>query len=372
MFKLHGRRSISTLCILFALTTLSACSSSGDNPLPVSQPVLSAKLVKPADSGALERWLKAELVKSYQYRDVRYYYATMSSVNTTGGTTGVPTYGSTTGTPPAPQTSGSGTADSYSSTNVQEQGVDEGDLVKNDGSYIYLARGSRFLILKGQPAEQAAVISDIDLRETISELHLAGTRVSIITAPYSAGIVAPATSPPIGASGGTGAAPAAGKSTALAGVMMPGVATTKVYNYDVSTPNAPALLSRFEFPGFLQGSRRINNTIYLITNHHIDLPSPVSAWDYMPSDTFSMEFYNQASAMASAENLRRIDALTLAEMIPSYSRTIYSGGVAGATSVSPVVASSDIYIPESGNGSDLSLVIAMDSAAADPVVTSSG
>jgi len=353
MFNFHGRLRFSTLCVLFALSALSACSSNHDNP-PVNQPALSAKLVKPADNGALERWLKAELVKSYQKRDLRYHYATM-------GSNGITT----------PQAHGSTAAESYSSTNVQEKGVDEGDLVKNDGSYIYLARGSRFLILKGQPAEQAAVVSDIDLKETISELHLTGSRVTIITTPRTAGIVGPATSPATGASGVTGATPAAGKTTALA-VLMPMAATIKVYNYDISNPAAPLLSSRFDFPGYLQGSRRINNTIYLITNHHIDLPSSVSAWDYMTPGDYSTESYNQASAKASAENLRRIDALTLAEMIPSYSRIVYTGGVAGATSSSPVVASSDIYIPESGNGTDLSLVIALDSAAAEPVVTSSG
>ena len=369
MFNFHGRLCFSTLCILFALSALSACSSSHDNP-PVNQPALSAKLVKPADNGALERWLKAELVKSYQKRDLRYYFATTGPSGIRGGATTVSTDSASTGTPTAPQAAGSAAAESYSSTNVQEKGVDEGDLVKNDGSYIYLARGSRFLILKGQPAEQAAVISDIDLKESIIELHLTGSRVIIITTPNT-GILTPATSPPVGVSGVAGAAPVTGKRAALV-PMMPAVATTRVYNYDISAPAAPALMSRFDFPGYLQGSRRMNNTIYLITNHHIDLPSSVSAWDYMTPGDYSTESYNQASAKASAENLRRIDALTLAEMIPSYSRIVYTGGVAGATSSSPVIASSDIYIPESGNGTDLSLVIALDSAAAEPVVTSSG
>src|SRR6185369_12547033 len=277
MSSSHGRLSYYSLLVLFALSALSACSSHDNTP--ANQPAPSAKLVNPADNAALERWLKAELVKSYQYRDLRYYYAAAGSGSTTGVATTASTDSSSTGTPTAPQAAGSATADSYSSTNVQELGVDEGDLVKTDGSYLYLARGGRFLILKGQPAGEAAVVSDIDLKERISELHLAGSRVTVITTPSSAGVVGPATSPPAGASGVTGAAPAGG--TSLTGVMMPVVATTRVYNYDISTPSAPVLSSRFDFPGSLQGSRRINNTIYLITNHHIDLPSPVSAWDYL-------------------------------------------------------------------------------------------
>jgi uncharacterized secreted protein with C-terminal beta-propeller domain len=390
MFQSHGSRCFSILWILITLSAISACSNSGDTP-PANQPAVSARLVKPADNGELERWLKAELVKSYQFRELRYYYATMGSTGTAGGVTTAPTavgvttastYGSDAGTTTTPQASGSGAADTYSSTNVQEKGVDEGDLVKTDGNYIYLARGSRFLVLKAQTVDQAAaVVSDIDLKEPISELHLAGNRVTVITAPYNVVAMAsgtlpavgvPGTSPAVVAPGGTGAAPPVGISAPLTSSVMPGLSITRVYNYDISTPTVPALLSSFDFPGSLQGSRRINNTIYLITNHRIDLPSPVSAWDYLPAGSYSMEFYSQASAMASAENLRRIDALTLAEMIPSYSRTIYTGGVAGPASDTPVVASGDIYIPESGNGTDLSLVIALDIAAADPVVTSSG
>src|SRR6185369_13316337 len=287
MSSSHGRLSFSTLCILFALSALSACISHDNTP--VNQPALFAKLVNPADNAALERWLKAELVKSYQYRDLRYYYAAAGPSGIRGGAPTVATDSSSTGTTAAPQAHGGGAAESFSSTNVQEKGVDEGDLVKTDGSYLYLVRGSRFLILKGQPAEQAAVVSDIDLKEPISELHLAGSRITVITAQNMAAISTPVTSPPVGITGVTGTAPAAG--TSLTGVMMPVAATTRVYNYDVSTPAAPVLSSRFDFPGYLQGSRRINNTVYLITNHHIDLPSPVSAWDYLAPGDFSIESY---------------------------------------------------------------------------------
>src|SRR6185369_4083062 len=207
MSSSHGRLSFSTLCILFALSALSACSSHDNTP--VNQPALSARLINPADNAALERWLKAELVKNYRYRDLRYYYAVAGSNGTTGVATTASTDSSSTGTTAAPQAHGGGAAESFSSTNVQEKGVDEGDLVKNDGSHIYLARGSHFLVLKGQPVGEAAVISDIDLKEQISELHLAGSRITVITTPGS-GISVPVASPG-GVSAGTGATPPAGK-----------------------------------------------------------------------------------------------------------------------------------------------------------------
>ncbi len=314
---------------------------------------MSAKLVVPANSTELERWLKAELVKSYQNRDTRYNYLTRGGAVATLDLSASSNV-SVTATA-SPQTPASSETKSYSSTNVQEKGVDEGDLVKTDGNFIYLARGSRFLVIQAQPPEQSTIVSDIDLHETISELHLVGNRVAIITAPSYYTVMPLAASP-----------------TVMADAIMPQAATTRIYNYDISTPAAPVLSSRFDFPGYLQGSRRINNTIYLITTYHIDISAPVSAWSYLPNGSYSAESYLQASTKASNENLKLINALTLADMIPKYTRTIYTGGVAGAPVVSPVVASGDVYIPESGNGTDLSLIISLDSTSANPNVASSG
>jgi len=369
MFRFSGKRCLFILNIMLAFV-ISACSGGSSNPTPlVKQPPSSAKLVTPADDGELERWLKSELVKSYQVRDVSYYYAAMGSKVTTGGATAELTLAAAPASATSSsQASGDSSANTYSTTNVQELGVDEGDLLKTDGEYIYLVRGSRFLVLKGEPAEQAAIVSDIDLKEQISELHLANSRVTIITASYSG---YPVTTDS-GTAGGAGGTAAPGKAAGMASPVMPGTALTRVYNYDVSTPTAPALSSKFDFPGTLQGSRRINDTVYLITNYHIDLPSPVTAWNYLQSGSYSAEAYSQASTKASAENMRRIEALTLSDMMPTYSVTPYSDGVEGTTIVKPLVNSSDVYIPVNGNGTDLSLVIALDSAAATPVVTSSG
>lgn len=40
----------------------------------------------------------------------------------------------------------------HSNTNVQVEGIDEGDLVKTDGEYIYAISGNSLLIFKAQDA----------------------------------------------------------------------------------------------------------------------------------------------------------------------------------------------------------------------------
>jgi len=41
----------------------------------------------------------------------------------------------------------SGGSGDYSKTNIQVEGVDEADIVKNDGKYIYAVSGGTFLLL---------------------------------------------------------------------------------------------------------------------------------------------------------------------------------------------------------------------------------
>lgn len=50
-------------------------------------------------------------------------------------------------------------APEYSKTNIQVEGVDEADIVKTDGSYIYTVTGNKLSIAKAYPADEAKVVS---------------------------------------------------------------------------------------------------------------------------------------------------------------------------------------------------------------------
>ena len=53
----------------------------------------------------------------------------------------------------------------YSATNIQVTGVDEADIVKTDGEYIYTVSGNSVFILKGYPLDEAEVLASITLDE---------------------------------------------------------------------------------------------------------------------------------------------------------------------------------------------------------------
>ena len=77
-------------------------------------------------------------------------------------------------------------AEDYSTTNIQVAGVDEADIVKTDGEYIYFVSGNKSIIVKAYPPEQAQVLSEIELQGTIIGIFISGDRLVVFEeeAPY--------------------------------------------------------------------------------------------------------------------------------------------------------------------------------------------
>lgn len=60
----------------------------------------------------------------------------------------------------------------YSTTNVQVESVDEADIVKTDGKYIYVVSGKNVFIVKAYPPEEAEVLSKIEFNGTITGIYI--------------------------------------------------------------------------------------------------------------------------------------------------------------------------------------------------------
>ncbi|MDI6691067.1 MAG: beta-propeller domain-containing protein [Candidatus Bathyarchaeota archaeon] len=75
-------------------------------------------------------------------------------------------------------------ANDYSKTNIQVEGVDEADIVKTDGEYIYVISGQKVVIVKAYPAEEAAVLSKITVNGTLKQIFINEERLVVF---YEAG-----------------------------------------------------------------------------------------------------------------------------------------------------------------------------------------
>ncbi|MCX6761638.1 MAG: beta-propeller domain-containing protein [Candidatus Moranbacteria bacterium] len=73
---------------------------------------------------------------------------------------------------------GMGGAD-YSQTNVQVAGVDEADLVKTDGEYIYSVADKTLFITRANPVDNASVEAKIEFKSTPQSIYLKGNRLVI-------------------------------------------------------------------------------------------------------------------------------------------------------------------------------------------------
>ena len=67
----------------------------------------------------------------------------------------------------------------YSATNIQVAGVDEADIVKTDGEYIYLVSGNKTIIVRASPPQQAQVLSEIELEGTVIGIFINGDRLVV-------------------------------------------------------------------------------------------------------------------------------------------------------------------------------------------------
>ncbi len=71
-----------------------------------------------------------------------------------------------------------------SDTNVQEQGVDEADIVKADGEYLYILSGSWLRIVRSTPVEEMALLGSAELPGTPLAMFLAGDRLAVFSSLY--------------------------------------------------------------------------------------------------------------------------------------------------------------------------------------------
>ncbi len=130
----------------------------------------------------------------------------------------------------------------YSKTNVQVEGVDEADLVKTDGEYIYTVSGNEVYVVKAYPPEDMRVCSKISLGEgrTIG-LFVNEDRLVVIKSgrfpikPLESGIVPPHT----------------------CGV--------SVRIYDISDVENPVLIKGVNLDGSYVSSRMIKGYVYVVT-----------------------------------------------------------------------------------------------------------
>lgn len=73
----------------------------------------------------------------------------------------------------------------YSKTNVQVEGVDEADIIKNDGKYIYALVKNDLFIIDAFPAENAKILSKIKFENRPTDIYLNNNKLIVFGDDYN-------------------------------------------------------------------------------------------------------------------------------------------------------------------------------------------
>ncbi|MCO1602440.1 beta-propeller domain-containing protein [Desulfosporosinus nitroreducens] len=152
----------------------------------------------------------------------------------------------------------------FSATNIQVTGVDEADIVKNDGKYIYQVNNQELIITQADPSDQMKIVQRISFKESefsprelfVDDQHL----ILIGNAGYQE--VLPAN-------------PAIDQSTEEQSKSMiyPPIAhksTVKAIIYDLADKSNLTKIREVELDGDYISSRKIGSTLYLMANKYLN------------------------------------------------------------------------------------------------------
>jgi inhibitor of cysteine peptidase len=132
----------------------------------------------------------------------------------------------------------------FSDTNIQVLGVDEADIVKTDGQYIYALVYNDLYIIKAYPPEEIEVLSKISFTSRPSDIFLEGDKLAVIGQDYE--IVKDA--------------------------ILRSFPRSSNYSYfkifDISDREDPVKVRDLSFEGNYFNSRMINGYVYLILNDY--------------------------------------------------------------------------------------------------------
>jgi len=149
----------------------------------------------------------------------------------------------------------------FSSTNIQVAGVDEGDVVKTDGTYLYNLTDEKLIISLAYPAENAEVLSRTILSSEVynRQMYVAGDKLLIVGESYKRIPAKPGTT----SFGDSSADPLF--STSI-NYNTKSIVVAEIWN--IKDKRNPELIRKSEFNGSFVASRVTNGYAYIVLENY--------------------------------------------------------------------------------------------------------
>ncbi len=145
----------------------------------------------------------------------------------------------------------------HGTTNTQEKDVDEGDIIKTDGKYLYIANGySNSVSIVDVKTEKMVESAQIDLKETenVEEIYLNGNKLVIVGTLRTE----------------VEEAKEYRTQYEVVGDCLYMVADSFVKVYDISNRKVPKLVTEYSQQGTYDNSRMIGTKLYTISEYYVN------------------------------------------------------------------------------------------------------
>lgn len=172
------------------------------------------------------------------------------------------------------------TAPEYSETNIQVEGVDEADIVKTDGAYIYTLSKGRLIIARAYPANDAEILSETDLGTfSPQEIFIDKDRLLIFGSTYEE--IKPLE-----------------QEQAKAEYYPYSISLTTAKLFDISDKASPEVIKTADFEGSYLTSRKINDDVYFVINSY---PRYYAIEEQVQSNETIVPLYRESLVKANEE-----------------------------------------------------------------------
>lgn len=223
----------------------------------------------------------------------------------------------------------------HSATNVHETGVDESDMVKTDGQYLYVSGNDAILIVEAVPADSMNILNKIDVNGDVDFIYLYNDTLVVFYNPGGDITHLDWVKQDFGFFWGMGLP-----------YWMPVQRKTGVLIMDVSNPLSPERVAEWTFDGWMVSSRLINGKLHIIQQFLPDLPPLQLTYDGTVAGKNTV----------IAANRQAMESTTLEELIPYYQVIDTERNIVNNT---PLVTPENFYHPSDSKGGSIICIISL-------------
>ncbi len=151
----------------------------------------------------------------------------------------------------------------FSTTNIQVEGVDEADIVKTDGKYIYAISGNKLFIVDSYPIDGAEIVLEKDFNgQAPQEMFISGNKLILFLRDYGSyyGYYPGCYNCEVGIDD------AVGIDNSIRPFGYNGV--SKVQVFDITNKSSLVLEKEYEFEGDYLTARMIDNKVHFVVNSY--------------------------------------------------------------------------------------------------------